>query len=116
MNISDLQAKVIQFRDERDWARYHNPKDLAISLSLEAAELLELFQWKGPEEVEAVKSDPETRRRAGEELADVFIYALTLAHELGFDPAELVQEKIRINDRKYPAEVVKGKAHKYTAY
>ena len=59
MDIRELQQKVIEFRDARDWAQYHNPKDLAISLTLEAAELLEIFQWKDPQEVEAIKSDPE---------------------------------------------------------
>ena len=86
MRIQELQAKVIQFRDERDWAQYHNPKDLAISLSLEAAELLEIFQWKDAAQVRELKSDVNTRKKVKEELGDIFIYALSLAHEFGLDP------------------------------
>jgi len=86
MDIEELQKKVIEFRDARDWAQYHNPKDLAISLSLEAAELLEVFQWKDEAEVEAIKSDPEKRRRVKEELGDVLIYALNLCDVFGFEP------------------------------
>jgi dCTP diphosphatase len=68
MNLKQLQRKVIEFRDARDWGKYHNPKDLAISLMLEAAELPEVFQWKDRKEVDATKSDPEARRRIQEEL------------------------------------------------
>jgi len=116
MDITDLQAKVIKFRDERDWAQYHNPKDLAISLSLEAAELLEVFQWKDAEQVEALKFDADIRNRVKEELGDIFIYALTLAHEFGLDPAKVILNKISINEKKYPVDKVKGKSTKYTGY
>jgi NTP pyrophosphatase (non-canonical NTP hydrolase) len=116
MDMRDLQIKVIQFRDDRDWAQYHNPKDLAVSLSLEAAELLEIFQWKGNAEVEALKSETEVRKRIKEELGDIFIYALTMAHEFGLDPTEVVLHKVKVNEEKYPADRVKGKAEKYTAY
>ena len=116
MDAKTLQSRVIQFRDGRDWAQYHNPKDLAISLALEASELLEVFQWKNAEQVDALKSDPEICQRVKEELGDIFIYALTLSHEFGFDPAELVIEKIDTNEKKYPADRVRGKADKYTAY
>ena len=116
MDISELQTKVIQFRDKRDWAQYHNPKDLAISLSLETAELLEIFQWKHADQVEALKSDPKIQMKVKEELGDIFIYALTLAHEFGLDPIEVVLDKVRINEEKYPVDKVKGRAHKYTDY
>ena len=116
MDIGKLQEKVIQFRDERDWAQYHNPKDLAISLSLEAAELLEIFQWKDTTQVEELRSDSKVISKVKEELGDIFIYALTLAHEFELDPAEVVLDKISINERKYPIDKVKGKATKYTAY
>ena len=98
MNMRDLQARVIKFRDERDWAQYHNPKDLAISLSLEAAELLEVFQWKDASQVEALRSNTEVCQRVKEELGDIFIYALTLAHEFDFDPTEVVLDKVRVNE------------------
>ena len=114
MDIRELQQKVIAFRDARDWAQYHNPKDLAISLMLEVAELLEIFQWKDPQEVEAIKSDPESCRRVKEELGDILIYALTLCHAFGFDPTEVILEKLEINEKKYPVEKAKGNARKYT--
>ena len=114
--MRELQARVIQFRDDRDWAQYHNPKDLAISLSLEAAELLEIFQWKASNEVAGLRSDSQIQEKVREELGDIFIYALTLAHEFGFDPAEVVLDKLRVNERRYPKEKVRGKAEKYDTY
>ena len=114
MDIEELQKKVIEFRDARDWSQYHNPKDLAISLMLEAAELLEVFQWKDAGEVEAIKSDPESRRRVKEELGDVLIYALNMCHAFGFDPSKVILEKLAINEKKYPVEKAKGSAKKYT--
>jgi len=114
MDIEEVQKKVIEFRDARDWEQYHNPKDLAISLMLEAAELLEIFQWKDAEEVEAIKSDPENRRRVKEELGDVLIYALNMCHAFRFDPAKVVLQKLAINEDKYPVEKSKGSAKKYT--
>ena len=114
MELKELQKKVIEFRDAPHWGQYHNPKDLAISLSLEAAELLEIFQWKDPQEVEACKSDPESRRRVKEELGDILIYALNMCHAFGFDPSEVILEKLEINEKKYPVEKTKGSAKKYT--
>ena len=116
MDIIELQDKVIEFRDKRDWAQYHDPKDLAISISLEAAELLEIFQWKDAGEVEAVKADEKTIKRIKEELGDILIYGLTLAHEYGLDPSNIILNKLQINDKKYPTEKAKGKSDKYTAY
>ena len=116
MDMRDLQTKVIQFRDERDWAQYHNPKDLAISLSLESAELLEVFQWKDAAQVDALKSDSKVRQRVREELGDIFIYALTLAHEFGLNPEDVILDKVRVNEEKYPADKVRGRADKYSAY
>ena len=114
--ILELQNKVIEFRDARDWAQYHNPKDLAISLSLEAAELLELFQWKAPMEAEATKIDPEGRRRVKEELGDILIYSLNMCHAFGFDPSEVILEKLELNEKRYPVDKAKGTVEKYTKY
>ena len=116
MDIKKLQNKAIEFRDKREWAQYHNPKDLAISISLEAAELLEIFQWKDAGEVKASKSDEEIRRRMKEELGDILIYSLTLVHEFGLNATDIILDKLQINDKKYPVEKVKGKSDKYTAY
>ena len=114
MDIKELQEKVIQFRERRDWAQYHNPKDLAISLSLEASELLEIFQWKNADEVEAIMRDEKSRKRVQEELGDIFIYALNMSHAFGFDPSEVILNKLRMNEEKYPVEKSKGSADKYT--
>lgn len=100
-----LQQKLIEFRDNRDWGQFHNPKDLAIALSAEAGELLEVFLWKSSEQ-----ADPE---KVKEELADVFSFALLLAEKYGFDIPQIVLEKIEINNRKYPVDKSKGNAKKY---
>ena len=116
MDIKELQKKVIEFRDKRDWAQYHNPKDLAISLSLEAAELLEIFQWKDAEEVEALKSNTASREKVKEELGDILIYALNMCDAVGLDPTDVIVSKLKINEEKYPVENAKGSAKKYTKY
>ena len=116
MDIIELQKRVIRFRDDRDWGQYHNPKDLAISISLEAAELLEIFQWKDPQEVEATKGDSEPRRRVKEELGDILIYALNMCHAFGFDPCEVVLDKLEITEKKYPVEKARGSVKKYTKF
>ena len=114
MDIKELQKKVIEFRDARDWAQYHNPKDLAISLSLEAAELLEIFQWKDAEEVEAVKNNAVSRGKVKEELGDILIYSLNMCDAFGLDPTDVILSKLKINELKYPVEKAKGSTKKYT--
>lgn len=99
--------RINQFRDERNWRQFHNEKDLAISISLEANELLELFQWKTPEES---KENPE---RLKEELADVLIYSYMMADNLGFDIDEIIAEKLIKNTRKYPVSKSFGQKKKY---
>lgn len=101
--------KINKFRDERDWRQFHNEKDLALSISLEASELLELFQWKTSEEV--IKS---SRERLKEELADVLIYSYMLADNLDLDIDSIIEEKLRKNNEKYPVNKSKGKKDKYT--
>lgn len=113
MNLEKLKERVIEFRNARDWEKFHNPKDLAISLTLEAGELLELFQWKTYKEVEMIQSNPKAIERIKEELGDVFIYALYLSHSFGLDPSEIVMSKMKINEKKYPVDKAKGKARKY---
>ena len=99
---------ILKFRDDRDWKQFHNPKDLAISISLEAAELLEVFQWSGTDVVCADKKD-----KIAEELADVLVYCALMAEECGLDMDEIVQQKMEINNKKYPVEKAKGKSEKY---
>lgn len=109
--MSDFQMlidELVKFRDDRQWAQFHNTKDLALALSIEAAELNELFLWKPVEECENVD-----RARLREELADVFAYSLLLAGKHGLDVKEIVLEKIRKNNEKYPVDKSKGSARKY---
>lgn len=100
MEVFRLNQEIIdlinKFREERNWNQYHNPKDLSLSLSLEAAELLENFQWISSDE--AVKKN---RENIAEELADVFIYGIHLAEEMGFDIEEIIREKVKKNGEKY---------------
>ncbi|MEG0158561.1 nucleotide pyrophosphohydrolase [Carnobacterium sp.] len=101
--------KVKQFREERDWRQFHNEKDLAISISLEASELLELFQWKNSEEVTETKLE-----RIKEELADVLIYSYMMADNLNLDIETIITEKLIKNNEKYPINKSKGNKSKYT--
>lgn len=100
--------KILKFRDDRDWKQFHNPKDLAISISLEAAELLEVFQWSGADVSNEGKQD-----KIKEELADVVNYCVLMADACELDLDEIVQEKIKINERKYPVGKAKGRRDKY---
>lgn len=106
MSLSTLTSSLRAFRDARDWAQFHNPKDLSLALSIEANELLEAFLWKSPEQADPAK--------VKEELADVFAYALLLADHYGFDVDTIVREKIARNELKYPVDKAKGSAAKYT--
>ena len=107
-------ARIRAFRDARDWMQFHNPKNLAISISLEANELLEHFQWKSMEESEAYAKT--ASKEIAEEIADVAIYLFELADNLGIDLFAAVDSKLKKNDAKYPAEKVRGSSQKYTEY
>ena len=110
-DINELTKKLIEFRNARDWQQFHNPKDLALSLTLEAAEVLEHFQWKSKEEIEEYIRTHKDEIR--EELADVFNWVLILAHDLDLDILDASEKKIKINEQKYPVEKAKGKHTKY---
>lgn len=110
--MKGLIWRLVEFRDRRDWAQFHDPKDLAEAISIEAAELLELFLWKTPEE--SRKLSEKDRAHAAEEIADVFIYLALLSHELGVDIEKAVLEKLKKNEAKYPEDKAKGNARKYT--
>jgi NTP pyrophosphatase (non-canonical NTP hydrolase) len=105
-DIEELIQKLKLFRDERDWKQFHNPKDLAIALSIEASELLETFLWK--------THDQADHNKIKEELADVLAYALLLAESCNLDVKEIIEKKIEINKKKYPIEKSKGTGKKYT--
>lgn len=104
-DIDTITKALIDFRNERDWEQFHNPKDLALALSIEAAELNEIFLWKSSSEgdVERIK----------EELADVLAYSFMIAHRFNLDIKEIMMEKIKKNGEKYPVEKAKGNALKY---
>jgi NTP pyrophosphatase (non-canonical NTP hydrolase) len=104
-DIKTITEALINFRNERDWEQFHNPKDLALAINVEAGELLELYLWKN-----AAEADKE---KIKEELADVFAYAFLLADKYQFDVKEIILEKIQKNAAKYPVEKAKGTAKKY---
>ena len=108
MHISDIQEiidKLIEFRNDRDWEQFHNPKDLSLAISIEAGELLELFLWKNAEEA--------NREKVKEELADIFSFAFLLADKYGLDVKQIVLDKVKVNNEKYPVAKAKGTAKKY---
>ncbi|MBQ7814762.1 MAG: nucleotide pyrophosphohydrolase [Thermoguttaceae bacterium] len=106
--VADLKRLVVRFAEERDWSRFHTPKNLAASVVIEAAELLERFQWSTPEESFAVKDDPEALNAVAEEIADVASYLFNLCDKLGVDFASAFAAKMRKNAEKYPAERFRG--------
>ena len=105
-DIDEITKALLKFRNEREWEQFHNPKDLALAISVEAGELLELFLWK-----EAADANKE---KVKEELADIFAYAFLLAEKYDFNIKDIVLEKIRKNGEKYPVDKAKGTAKKYT--
>lgn len=107
--MNDLIEMILKFRNERNWGQFHNPKDLVISLNLEASELLELFQWKTNEE--ALEKNEEKIRY---ELADVLYYTLLISHDLNIDLNVALREKMLINEKKYPMDKAYGTNKKYT--
>lgn len=114
LSIKYLTQKIVEFRDKREWKKYHTPKNLAISLVIEVGELLEHFQWKSGEEILKDTKVPEKREQLADELADVVIYTFLLANELGVDLEDAILRKLEKNEKKYPIELVKGKYRKYT--
>lgn len=110
-NLNDLTKKVIKFRDERDWKQFHNPKDVALSLSLEASEVMEHFQWKNAKEIKQHVVDSKTE--IGEELADVLYWVLLMSNDLKIDIADALEKKIKKNEKKYPIQKSKGTHLKY---
>lgn len=107
--MDELIKRITAFRDERNWGQFHNPKDLAISLNLEASELLELFQWKSSEE--AIKHNKD---KLQDELADVLYYVLLMCSDLDIDPKDALLKKLQKNADKYPVEKSYGSNKKYT--
>ena len=103
--IEEIIEELIKFRNERDWEQFHNPKDLALAINIEAGELLELFLWKNAEDA--------NKEKVKEELADIFSFAFLLAEKYGFDVKQIILDKIKVNSEKYPVSKAKGTAKKY---
>jgi dCTP diphosphatase len=114
--IQELKELVAAFARERDWDQFHSPKNLSMALAVEAAELMELFQWKTEQQSWQVTSDPDLSHRVSEELADITYFALNLCNRLNIDLASTFMAKLEQNAAKYPADRVRGKAAKYTDY
>ena len=110
----DLTREILQFRDERDWAQFHTPRQLAAAIAIEAAELQELLLWRTDEEARELIGDGPGAARARHEIADILIYVLLMAATAGIDPAAAVREKLTHNAEKYPVSESKGRATKYT--
>lgn len=112
LGLAELRERVRAFVSERDWGQFHSPKNLAMALTVEMAELLEVFQWLTEEE--SRKLSPEARAAAAEEVADVFIYFLQLTDSLGIDPLAAARDKLAKNAAKYPVDKSRGNNKKYT--
>ena len=113
-SLNELKARVNAFVEERDWAQFHTPKNLAMAMIVEAAELVEQFQWDTPEESQTLSS--EKLEAVSHELADTFVYLIRIAEVCGIDLIEAANKKIDLNALKYPAEKAKGSNAKYTKY
>lgn len=111
-NLKELTDRIISFRNARDWKQFHNPKDVSLSLVLEASEVLEHFQWKNEEEIE--KYIKTNKADIGEELADVLYWVLLLSHDLDIEILDALDMKIQKNEKKYPVKKAKGNHTKYT--
>lgn len=112
--MEELINKLREFARERDWEQFHSPKNLAMALSVEVAEIVEIFQWLKQDESRHLP--PDKIEKVKEEIADVMIFLTNLSDKLGIDLLEAAKEKLEINKKKYPANIVKGRADKYTEY
>jgi NTP pyrophosphatase (non-canonical NTP hydrolase) len=110
-NLKELTKRIVDFRDARDWKQFHNPKDLAISLVLEAGEVMEHFQWKNKEEMD--RHVIEHKEEVSDELADTLYWILLMSHDLKIDVLDALDRKQTKNEEKYPVEKAKGKHTKY---
>ncbi|RLP93452.1 nucleotide pyrophosphohydrolase [Micromonospora sp. CV4] len=116
MNLQELQEQVRLFAQERDWEKFHDPKNLAMALAGEAGELLEIFQWLTPEQSSSVMDDPGHAEAVRHELADVLAYLLRLADVLQVDLSTALLAKMQLNALRYPVDRVRGRSDKYSAY
>lgn len=114
MTIDALLEQLLAFRDARDWQQFHTLRNLIVSTSIEAGELLETIQWKTDAQIDALVADPARRKELEHECADMLMYLLLVANAAGFDLLEAAADKLRLNEARYPADKAKGVATKYT--
>jgi NTP pyrophosphatase (non-canonical NTP hydrolase) len=110
--LADMTERIVAFRDAREWKQFHTQKDMALSLALEAAEVLEVFQWKTTEQIESQL--PALRESLGKELSDVLYWVLLMAHDAGIDISAAFARKMNENENKYPVDLAKGSNKKYS--
>ena len=111
--IHELKDKIKEFCEARDWDQFHNAKELAIALSIEASELLEIFRWKTPKEVEALFEDPKKKEDIEDEMADILYFLVRIAQKYNIDLSEILDKKMEKNNKKYPVDKFKGSNKKY---
>lgn len=116
VDVTALRKTLCQFDGERDWQQFHSLKNLAISVSCEASELLELFQWLSDEEATDISNDSKRKQSISHEIADIIMYILRIADKLDLNVSQAINEKITINQKRYPPHLVKGCAKKHTRY
>ncbi len=113
-DIDSLNERIRKFVEDRDWEQYHSPKNLAMAMIVEASELVEIFQWMTEEESHNL--EPDKLRRVEEEIADVTVYLMRIADQLNINLYEAIDRKLNLNEKKYPADLVRGKSKKYSEY
>ena len=116
VTIRQLKQKLAKFVKDRDWEQYHSPKNLSMAIAIEAAELMEMFQWLDIDESHSLLKNKKKRREIEEELADIAVYILDFCNLFNIDLSSIILKKLKKNSKKYPTKLVKGKAHKYTHY
>ncbi len=116
IDLSTLNQEINEFSHERDWDQFHSVKNLAMALSVESSELLEIFQWMKDEESNNVKFDQKTMIKVEDEVADIFIYLLRIMNKTGIDLEKAVRSKMKKNKAKYPVDLAKGNSKKYTEF
>ncbi len=114
INLTELKNQLSEFAKERDWEQFHSVKNLVMALSVESSELLEIFQWLTPDQADQLKTNPDLKMHAQEEIADIFIYLLRVATKLEINISDAVADKMIKNAEKYPVDLARGKSLKYT--
>ena len=113
-SLTETVAAIVAFRDERDWAQFHTPRNLAAALAIEAAELQEIMLWRSDQEIDTLLAEPTRRQQLQDELGDVLIFTLLLCQSCRMDPLKAVQHKLAVNATKYPVDKARGVSTKYT--